>query len=116
MNRQPPQGFTIVELLVVCAIVGMLMTIATPYFVRYARASRRSACITNMKRIEAAVTLAKMSGVVAPTASDIIGPASHLKTMPVCPNNRAPYTEIDPPACPSDDETHVMTPGEETSP
>lgn len=103
-------GFTIVELMILLGIIGILVMIATPYYIKYAKAARKSACITNMKKIEGAVMLAKMSGVAAPTSADIVGPTSHLKEMPTCPSSSLPYVILDPPTCPSGDATHVMPP------
>lgn len=104
------RGFTIVELMILVGIIGILVMIATPYYIKYTKAARRSACITNMKKIEGAVMLAKMVGIAAPAESDIVGPTSHLKKMPTCPSNNEPYTVLDPPECPSGDPTHVIPP------
>jgi general secretion pathway protein G len=103
-------GFTIVELMILVGIISILIMIATPYFVKYTKAARKSACITNMKKIEGAVMLAKMAGVAAPQAADIVGATSHLKKMPLCPSTKQTYTILDPPECPSGDETHVIPP------
>jgi prepilin-type N-terminal cleavage/methylation domain-containing protein len=110
--RKSRTGFTIVELMILLAIIGILVMIATPYYIKYAKSARKSACITNMKKIEGAVMLAKMSGIATPVLADIVGPTSHLKEMPTCPSNDQPYTVIDPPTCPSGDTTHVIPPEE----
>lgn len=106
------QGFTIVELMILLGIMAILVMIATPYYVRYAKSARRSACITNMKKIEGAVMLAKMAGIANPVVSDIVGATSHLKEMPACPSSGLVYIVIDPPTCPSGDTTHVIPPEE----
>lgn len=103
-------GFTMVELMILVTIIGFVTLIATPYYIKYAKASRKSACITNMKKIDGAVMLAKMAGIPNPAYSDIVGLHSHLKLMPTCPNNNAPYTVLDPPECPAGDATHIMPP------
>jgi Tfp pilus assembly protein FimT len=100
------------ELMILVAIIGILVAIAAPHYLQYAKSARKSACITNMKKIDGAVTLAKMSGVASPVPSDIVGVASHLKKMPTCPNNDAPYTVLDPPECPAADATHIMPPND----
>ena len=104
------KGFTLVELMVLVTIIGFLVLIASPYYLRYAQESRKGACITNMKKIEGAVMLAKLAGVPSPTKTDIVGANSHLRSMPTCPNNNIPYLVLDPPECPSGDTTHVLTP------
>lgn len=108
MSRQ--HGFTVIELMILVGIISIVVAIAAPYYYQYSKASRKNACICNMKKIEGAVMLAKMSGVPAPGESDIIGPHSHIKVMPTCPSCNEPYITIDPPECPSGDTTHVIPP------
>lgn len=103
-------GFTIMELMVLVGIISIVIAIATPYYMQYSKSSRKSACITNMKKIDGAVMLAKMAGIPAPQEADIVGAASHLRAMPTCPNTNARYTVLDPPECPSSDTTHIMPP------
>ena len=43
------RAFTLTELLVVVAIIGMLMTILTPSFVRVADMARESSCLSNLR-------------------------------------------------------------------
>jgi type II secretory pathway pseudopilin PulG len=109
-RRNRRMGFTMMELMILVAIIGMIVAIATPYYIKYSRNARKSACITNLKKIEGAVMLAKMAGLAAPGESDLFGPANYLRSMPTCPNNGEPYTVLDPPACPASDASHVMPP------
>ncbi len=45
-------GFTLVEIMIVVAIVGMLAVIATPYYVRARERSQMQACINNLRQID----------------------------------------------------------------
>lgn len=108
--RTSRAGFTMLELMILLAIIGILVAIATPYYLNYAKASRKGACIGNMKKIEGAVMLAKMAGVASPVEADLFGPAAQIRVMPKCPKTDAPYTQFDPPACPAGDTGHVLPP------
>ena len=51
-NRQ--SGFTLVEIMIVVAIIGLLAAIAIPNFVRARGTSQTNACINNLRIIDAA--------------------------------------------------------------
>ena len=67
------QGFTLVEIMIVVAIIGLLAAIAIPSFMKARTQSQQNACINNLRQIEAgkeqwALANKKAQGVDAVTA------------------------------------------------
>ncbi len=48
-------GFTLVEIMIVVAIIGMLATIAIPNYARARDEARKQTCLNNLRQIESAV-------------------------------------------------------------
>jgi prepilin-type N-terminal cleavage/methylation domain-containing protein len=52
--RRCPAGFTLVEIMIVVAIIGLLASIAIPNFVNVRRKAQATACMNNLRQIDAA--------------------------------------------------------------
>ena len=104
MNRIK-KGFTLVEIMIVVAIIAILAAVAIPNFVKYRKTAQMNACISNLKQIQAACEQCKLAGKEVNTAN-VIGNDKYIKVMPKCPASSAEYTlptGDDDPVCPNPD-------------
>lgn len=86
MNKRN-QGFTLVEIMIVVAIIAILAAVAIPNFIKYRQNSQAAACVSNLKQIEAAFEQAKLadSKNVPDKVDGLVGPTKYIKNKPVCP-------------------------------
>lgn len=88
-HHSQQRGFTIVEIMIVVAVIGILASVAIPSFVKARSTAQQNSCIENLQKIEGAkqlwATEERKNIGATPTASDLVGPASYLKRTPECP-------------------------------
>jgi prepilin-type N-terminal cleavage/methylation domain-containing protein len=84
------RAFTLVEIMIVVLIIGILMAIAVPNFVRARDSSRRNTCIANLKQIDSAKEQWAMdtrrNAGDACAMTNIAGAGLYLKATPACPS------------------------------
>ena len=84
MNKRN-QGFTLVEIMIVVAIIAILAAVAIPNFIKYRQNSQAAACVSNLKQIEAAAEQAKMAGNTPANVAALVGSDKYIKNTPTCP-------------------------------
>ena len=103
INTSRKAGFTLVEIMIVVAIIGLLAAIAIPNFVKARTTAQKNACINNLRQIDGAKEQWALEKKQAPGAS--VNQAEvdqYIKGgTPKCPSGGAyTYANVDaPPTC-----------------
>ena len=90
-NTAKKGGFTLVEIMIVVAIIGLLAAIAIPNFVKARTTSQINACINNLRLIDAAKQQWALENrkqtTDSPQGTDLIGYLGHGQNgeLPWCP-------------------------------
>jgi prepilin-type N-terminal cleavage/methylation domain-containing protein len=84
--RRNKSGFTLVEIMIVVAIIGLLAAIAIPSFMKARTTSQKNACINNLRQIEASKEQWALETRQAQGAAIVTAEVNtYMKTAPTCP-------------------------------
>ena len=81
-------AFTLVEIMIVVAIIGLLAAIAIPSFINARNTSRKNACINNLRQIDGAKEQYALANNVdtgaTPLLASLVGSTAWIKATPQC--------------------------------
>jgi prepilin-type N-terminal cleavage/methylation domain-containing protein len=110
-------GFTLVEIMIVVAIIGLLAAIAVPNFVRARTDSQRNACINNLRQLDGAAQTWALENQKAPSDTYTLdnvkaylgrGSAGAIPTCPASGTYSPGATVGNPPTCSLSAEGHEL--------
>ncbi|MFT5494234.1 MAG: prepilin-type N-terminal cleavage/methylation domain-containing protein [Limisphaerales bacterium] len=89
-NRKGERGFTLIEVMVVLAIIVTIAAIALPNLFRSRATAQQKTCVANLMQINGAKQRwaidENKKGTDTPGRTDLVGADLYLKEFPICPS------------------------------
>jgi general secretion pathway protein G len=92
MNHKRDAGFTLVELMIVMAIIGVLLTVAIPSYMGAVRQAREAVLKEDLHTLRSAIDSYTADKQKAPQSLDDMVNEGYLREIPVDPMTRAKDT------------------------
>jgi len=108
-NRRTQSGFTLIELMIVMAIIGILLTLAIPSFVGAIRHAREAALKEDLQTMRTAIDTYTMDKQKGPQSLDDLVQDGYIRAIPEDPMTRNKDTWVT-------DSTDSMVSVDETEP
>jgi prepilin-type N-terminal cleavage/methylation domain-containing protein len=118
--RNQKQAFTLVEIMIVVALIGMLAAIAIPNFVKARTRSQTNACVSNLRTIDDATQEWALENLKGPNSAVIFNDIQpYLKSAVLCPSagpgatfatSYTISTVSNKPACQVSPSMHILVP------
>jgi general secretion pathway protein G len=93
-NRSTQSGFTLIELMIVMAIIGVLATLAIPSFVSAIKHAREAVLKEDLQTMRAAIDSFTMDKQKAPQALDDLVQEGYLRAVPEDPMTHSKDTWV----------------------
>jgi general secretion pathway protein G len=93
-SREQNAGFTLMELMIVMAIIGVLATLAIPSFIGAIRSAREAVLKEDLHVMRAAIDSYTMDKQKAPQSLDDLIQAGYLKSVPEDPMTHSKDTWV----------------------
>jgi general secretion pathway protein G len=93
-NRRTQSGFTLIELIIVMTIIGILATLAIPYFAAAIKHAREAVLREDLQTMRMAIDSYTMDKQKAPQSLDDLVQEGYLKVIPEDPMTHAKDTWV----------------------